>query len=143
MIRQKLQQNLKQQKGKVFPLSPPATVPSCTAFKQPHTLLLVSPFPRSQLGLGSTACVSLADTVLEKSTRTHAPEPLSREERNVICSRRSWPRETSSWHGIELGALLLKGPSNSMPTLPPLVDSRKMCQKQILAECREDYMNER
>lgn len=102
MIRQKLQQTLKQQKGKVFPLPLLITVPSCTAFSNPTPPSWSHPFPRSQLGLGSTVCVSLAKIrFLRNPLCTHAPEPLSGEGCNVICSRRSWPRETSSWHGIE------------------------------------------
>lgn len=102
MIRQKLQQTLKQQKGKVFPLPLPITAPSCTGFSNSTPSSWSHPFPRSQLGLESTACVSLAKIrFLRNPLRTHAPKPLSGEGRHVICSRWSWPRDTSSWHGIE------------------------------------------
>lgn len=61
MIRRKLQQTLKQEKGKVFPLPPPITVPSCGVFWNPAPSSLFRPFPRSNPCLGNTACaVSLA-----------------------------------------------------------------------------------
>lgn len=73
MIRQKLQQNLKQQKGKVFPLPPPVTVPSCTVFCNPIASSWFHPFPGSHLCLGNMACDCRAskETVLAKSTPPH------------------------------------------------------------------------
>lgn len=66
MISWKLQQTLKQQKGKVFPLPPPITVQSCNL--TPSSLF--HPFPGSNLCLGNTVddCQSSKETVLEKST---------------------------------------------------------------------------
>lgn len=61
MIRRKLQQTLKQEKGKVFPLPPPLTLPSCRVFCNPTPSSLFHPFLWSNPCLGDTACaVSLA-----------------------------------------------------------------------------------
>lgn len=96
MIRQKLQQTLKQQTGKVFPLPPPMTVPSCTVFCHPTPSSLFHPFPGSNLCLSNTACdcQSSKETVLKKSTPHSALRRLSWGWRGLTSSGQSRPRET-------------------------------------------------
>lgn len=80
MIRQKLQQTLKQPKGEVFPLPLPVTAPSCTVFCNPTPSSLFHPFPRSKLCLGKArGCQPSKERVLRNPPRTQSsPAPLAR-----------------------------------------------------------------